>query len=101
MQNEIIRKVHVDPSERRYTFELIQDVEDILEHNQHLRSQSQKSDWGRHVANIPNVTMTDWFNEYNKGRGTPDLKMFGNPEFDEFVWRKLQSSEWLKLRVDK
>ncbi len=31
------------------------DVEDILEHNKTLRSMSQKSDWGRHIASIPNI----------------------------------------------
>ena len=101
MQNEILRRVHVDPTERRYTFELVQDVEDIINHNKLLKSQPQKSDFARHIATIPNVTLTDWFNEYNKGRTTPVLNMFGNLDFDEFVDRKLKSSEWLALRTDK
>ena len=34
-----------------------QDVEPILERNQQLRGEAQKSDWGRHVATIPNVIL--------------------------------------------
>jgi hypothetical protein len=34
-----------------------QDVEPILKRNQRLRADPQTSDWGRHVATIPNVIL--------------------------------------------
>lgn len=78
--------------------ESMQDVEPILERNAALRSMPQKSDWGRHVASIPNVIITRWLNEaYAAGNVT--LRMF-TPEFDELVKRKLQDPEWQYLRVD-
>ena len=41
----------------------VQDVEPILERNKVLRGIAQPSDWGRHVATIPNVILERWFNE--------------------------------------
>ena len=49
-----------------------QDVEDIIERNKRLRSESQKSDWGRHVASIPNNILLQWMLE----EGVP---VFGMP----------------------
>ncbi len=40
-----------------------QDVEPILKRNQRLRADPQTSDWGRHVATIPNVILLKWLNE--------------------------------------
>ena len=40
-----------------------QDVEDIIERNKALQSEPQRSDWGRHVATIPNNIMLAWLNE--------------------------------------
>jgi hypothetical protein len=91
---------HHDKAERLLTVQRVQDVEPILERNHALRSQSQKSDFMRHKASIPNVIYESWFNEYNEGRSPPDLKMFG-PEFAEFVNRKLNDPDWKYLRVDK
>jgi hypothetical protein len=82
------------------TVQRVQDVEPLRERNHALRSQSQKSDFMRHKASIPNVIYESWFNEYNEGRSPPDLKMFG-PEFAEFVNRKLNDPDWKYLRVDK
>lgn len=98
--SDVVTRVHSDPSTRSYTFQRIQDVEPILERNKALRSMPQKSDWGRHVASIPNVIYEKWFNEYNEGRSPPDLRMFGD-EFSAFVERKLQDPEWAYLRTDK
>jgi hypothetical protein len=97
--SDVETRVHVDPTERKYTFERVQDVEPILEHNKALRGLDQKSDWGRHIANIPNVVYEGWLNEYNEGRAVPDMKMFG-PEFSEFVRKKLYDPDWSALRVD-
>jgi hypothetical protein len=79
--------------------ESIQDVEPILERNKVLRSMPQKSDWGRHIASIPNVILTRWLNE-EYSRGNVGLRMF-TKEFDELVAKKLRDPNWAYLRVDK
>src|SRR5262249_17031694 len=76
----------------------MQDVEPILERNKALRSMPQKSDWGRHVASIPNVILVKWLNEEH-ARGRTDLRLFSR-EFDELVQRKLADPEWKYLRTD-
>ncbi len=93
-------RFHLDSNGTDITVERVQDVEPILEHNRVLRGLSQKSDWGRHKASIPNVIYEKWFNEYNAGRVPPDMNMFG-PEFGSFVNRKLNDPDWAYLRVDK
>jgi hypothetical protein len=73
------------------------DVEPILEHNKLLRTLDQKSDWGRHIATIPNVILVKWLNEaWQRGQNVRYL----SPEWDELVARKLQDPEWSKLRTD-
>jgi hypothetical protein len=76
-----------------------QDVEPILERNAALRSEPQRSDWGRHVATIPNVILLRWLNE-EYARGNISLRMF-TKEFQELVARKLRDSEWKYLRTDR
>jgi hypothetical protein len=98
--SKVVTTVVSEPSERKYHFVRTQDVEPILDHNKQLRSMPQKSDWGRHIASIPNVIYEKWFNEYNAGRAVPDLSMFG-PEFGKFVERKLNDPDWKFLRCDK
>ncbi len=78
--------------------EHIQDVEPILEWNKESRRDEQKSDWGRHVARIPNVIYVQWMNEEH-ARGNM-VRMF-TPEFDAIVQKKLEDPEWAYLRVDK
>lgn len=92
-------KLHLDRSEKLIIADTWQDVEAILEHNKALRSMPQKSDWGRHVASIPNVIMTRWLNEEYM-RGNVGLRMF-TKEFDELVAKKLRDPEWAYLRTDK
>jgi len=92
-------RISSDISERKYTFERVQDVEPILDDNNRLRSEPQKSDWGRHKARIPNVIYEKWFNEYNEGRSTPDLNIFSD-DFNAYVNRKLNDPDWAFLRVD-
>lgn len=92
------RRVHQDWSDKTTTFEVVQDVEPYLEHNKQLRSMEQKSDWGRHVASIPNVIINRWLQEaWNSGN--KGLK-FGTPEFNEIVRKKLDDPDWAYLRVD-
>lgn len=91
--------LHLDRNEKKIIAVTEQDVEPILEHNKELRSQSQKSDWGRHVASIPNVIMVKWLNE-EYARGNTELRMFSK-EFDELIARKLRDLDWAYLRTDK
>jgi hypothetical protein len=76
-----------------------QDVEPILERNQNLRAEPQTSDWGRHVATIPNVILLKWLNEAH-ARGHTGLRMF-TKEFDALVARKLADPDWKYLRTDR
>lgn len=75
-----------------------QDVEDIIENNKRLQKEAQHSDWGRHVASIPNVILERWLNEEWE-RGNTTIKLFG-PEMDELVARKLKDPDWAYLRTD-
>jgi hypothetical protein len=70
-----------------------QDVEPILENNALLRSQPQRSDWAREIAEIPNVILVQWANESG-------LRPF-TPEFNRLVRRKLEDPDWKHLRVDR
>ncbi len=76
-----------------------QDCDPILDWNKEARRDTQRSDWGRHVARIPNVILMKWFDEAT-AKGNSTLRLF-TPEFDEIVQRKLQDPEWAYLRVDK
>ncbi len=90
-------KIHIDGG--KVAVEQIQDVEPILEWNKEARRDEQKSDWGRHVARIPNVIYVQWLNEEH-AKGNTSLRMF-TAEFDLVVQKKLQDPEWAYLRVDK
>lgn len=91
-------RIHLDSNGQDVAVEMVQDVEPILEHNKALRSMAQKSDWGRHVASIPNVILTRWLNEEYE-RGNVSIRLFG-PEMDALVDRKLKDPEWAYLRTD-
>jgi hypothetical protein len=71
-----------------------QDVEDIIETNKRLRAAPQKSDWGRHIATIPNNILLQWMLE----EGVP---VFGMPahEWDRFLKKKLNDPDWRDLRT--
>ena len=94
--SDVFTKLHFDG--RTIARERIQDVEPILEHNKMLRGLEQRSDWGRHVASIPNVIMERWFNE-EYARGNVTLRLY-TKEMDEIVARKLKDPEWKWLRTD-
>jgi hypothetical protein len=68
----------------------------ILAGNRALQSAPQKSDWGRHIATIPNVALVKWMNE----EGADVLRMSGE-EFGEFIRKKLDDPDWRHLRVDR
>ncbi len=92
-------KIHLDSNGQDLAIENIQDVEPILEHNKMLRTMEQKSDWGREIAEIPNVILVRWLNEEH-AKGNEDLRLF-TPEMDAIVKKKLQDPDWAYLRTDK
>ena len=61
-----------------------QDVEDIIERNKALQGEPQRSDWGRHVATIPNNILLAWLNE-EWARGNLNLRLLSR-EFDKASW---------------
>ena len=71
-----------------------QDCEDIIENNKRLRALAQRSDWGRHIASIPNSILLKWMLE----EGVP---VFGMPahEWDKFLKKKLADPDWRELRT--
>lgn len=92
-------KLHIDESANTFTFERVQDVEGILEQNKKLRTMDQQSDWGRHVARIPNIFLEQWLREEYQ-RGNVGLRMYSK-DFDKVIERKLRDPDWAFLRVDK
>lgn len=92
-------RLDVDSSERLLIAHSYQDVEDIIERNKALKSMPQKSNWGRHVATIPNNILVIWLNEEH-ARGNTLLQLY-TPEFDALVQRKLADPDWIYLRTDK
>lgn len=92
-------RLHVDRSEKKFTIERRQDVEAIIENNKRLQSIEQKSDWGRHIASVPNIFLEQWLNE-EWARGNKEMRLFSE-DFNKMVALKLQSNEWKFLRVDK
>lgn len=95
----VLVRPHFDSNGKDLAIEHVQDVEPILEFNKALRGEDQRSDWGRHVASIPNVIYVRWLNEAHAA-GNTSLRLF-TPEFDEIVQKKLQDPEWAYLRTDK
>jgi hypothetical protein len=74
-----------------------QDVEPIIERNKQLQTMEQRSDWGRHVASVPNVVLEKWLNEEAE-RG--NVMQFGSEEFYAMVERKLQDPDYRMFRTD-
>jgi hypothetical protein len=95
----MLTRLVLDRNDKKIVAVTEQDVEPILERNHYLRSVEQKSDWGRHIASIPNVILVRWFNEEYE-RGNVSLRMF-TKEFDAIVAKKLRDPDWAYLRTDK
>jgi hypothetical protein len=89
----------LDRNDRKIIASARQDVAPILERNKALRGEAQRSDWGRHVATIPNVILVKWLNE-EYAAGNTELRMF-TAAFNELVARKLRDPDWAYLRTDK
>lgn len=92
----VATRVHLDRSEGVVHVERIQDVEPILERNKALQSIPQRSDFGRHIASIPNVILERWIHE----EGVNYLALPGE-EFARLIRRKLNDPDWRHLRTDK
>ena len=94
----VLVRPHFDSDGKTLTIEHVQDVEDIIERNKALQNEAQRSDWGRHIASIPNVILVRWMNEeWERGnRVMPFTKQFD----EEVIARKLKDPEWAYLRTD-
>lgn len=92
----VAARIHLDTDGDHFTLEHAQDVEPILERNKALRRDPQRSDWGRHIASIPNVIIVKWMVE----EGADVLRMSGE-EFGAFIRKKLDDPDWRHLRVDR
>jgi hypothetical protein len=92
-------RFHLDANGEDLAVEHVQDCDPILEWNKEARRDEQRSDWGRHVARIPNILYVKWLDE-EYAKGNTSLRLF-TPEFDAIVQKKLQDPEWAHLRVDK
>jgi hypothetical protein len=97
--SDILIQPHLDSNGRDLAIEHLQDVEPILAWNKEARRDEQNSDWGRHVARIPNVICVKWLNEEHT-RGKVGLRLF-SAEFDAIVQKKLRDPEWAHLRTDR
>lgn len=93
--SQIVTRPHLD-ADGSITFERSQDVEDIIEHNKTLRSMPQKSDWGRHKWNLPNVIVEQLYKAYNGDEFPKPM----NQEFWAFVDRKMDDPDYRAFRVD-
>lgn len=92
-------RFHFDSSERKIHVERVDDVEDIVENNKRLQSEPQKSDWGRHVANVPLIFIEKELNREH-ARGNTSLRYLG-PGFDEWFKRTfLDNPDYRDFRVD-
>ncbi len=96
MTSDVRTRFHLDSNGDDLTVEHLQDVAPILDHNAALRAEPQKSDWGRHIASIPNVILVRWMTE----DGVNVLGMTGE-EWGKYIKRKLDDPDWRHLRVDK
>jgi hypothetical protein len=90
--------LHIDESEETLTLNRVQDVEPILDLNKYLQTVKQQSDWGRHVATVPNIFLEKWLRE-EWDRGNVNLRIF-TPEFDQLIDRKIKDPDWKFLRTD-
>lgn len=95
----VLIRPHLDSNGRDISIEHVQDVAPILQWNKEARGEEQRSDWGRHVARIPNVIYVRWLDEEH-AHGNVALRMF-TPEFDLIVQKKLEDPEWAYLRTDR
>jgi hypothetical protein len=97
--SDVKRRIWYDPDADTLYSHVRQNVEPYLENNARWRDQEQKSDWGRRVASVPNVLVEQWLLElWNSGAKHVTL---ASPEFQAYMRKKLNSSEFAYLRTDR
>ena len=89
----------IDQANNRIVFGQWQDVEDIIENNKRLASETpRQNEWMRHIATIPhNIRFKWWIEETN---GNPEMPIWSLRFENEIVAKKLEDPEWRYLRVD-
>ena len=97
--SDITIRPHFDANGKDFAVERVQDCTPILEWNAEARRDDQPSDWGRHVARIPNIILLKWLDEAH-ARGQVGVRLF-SAEFNELVQKKLQDPDWAYLRTAK
>jgi len=95
----MLTELILDRADKRIIASTTQDVKPILDRNHALRGEHQRSDWGRHVASVPNVILMQWLNE-EYAAGNTRLRMF-SPEFNALVAKKLADPDWKHLRTER
>ena len=96
----VLTEIYPDPNDKSIVAVSVQDCDEILDQNKILREQTQKSDWGRHIAQVPNVIITKWLNE-EWAKGNTHLRPF-TKEFNEtVVKKKLQDPNYKYLLVSR
>lgn len=94
----VLTRVYYDRLEQKTVVAQIQDVAPIFEDNAKLRGIEQRSDWGRHVARIPNVFLEKILNDAH-ARGNTSMKLFDR-EFMKEVKKLIKDRDFNKVRVD-
>ena len=95
----VLVRPHFDSNGKDFAIEHIQDVEPILRWNRQARQDEQHSDWGRHVARIPNVIYVKWLDEEH-ARGNTGVRLF-TLAFQGPDWDYSLVPSWLRWRDAK
>lgn len=94
--SDIHTRSHYDAADGSIVFERIQDCEPILERNKAIQGEHRPdSDWGRHIASIPNVILERWIKEDGV-----NLLALPADEFGRLIRRKLRDPQWAYLRTN-
>jgi hypothetical protein len=98
MDGNVLVRPHFE-GDTHLLIEHVQDCTPILEWNHEARRDEQRSDWGRHVARVPNVILVKWLDEAH-ANGNTSLRLF-SAEFNALVVEKIEDGEWAYLRTDR
>jgi hypothetical protein len=96
----VATRVHISrPDDKEFAIERVQDVEPIIEHCEMLRSQPQRSDWGRHLGTVPNVIYEQLLNrEWERGNKSI---LWDHKAQHKMLVAYLKDIDHRKFRVDK
>jgi len=94
--SDIHTRTRYDAAEGVVVIERVQDCEPILERNKALQNEQRAdSDWGRHIASVPNVILERWIKEDGV-----NLLALPAQEFGALIRRKLRDPDWAFLRTN-